>query len=43
MMCKEKVGGVMYEPPAGVVGSSGKESEDGCARWLGFRQGGFTG
>ena len=30
----------MYEPPAGVVGSSGKEGEEGCARWLGFRQGG---
>ena len=28
----------MYEPPTGVIGSSGKEGEDGCARLLGFRQ-----
>ena len=27
----------MYEPPTGVVGSSDKEGEDGCARWLDFR------
>ena len=28
----------MYEPPTGVIGSSGEEGEDGCARLLGFRQ-----
>ena len=28
----------MYEPPTGVIGSSGKEVDDGCARLLGFRQ-----
>ena len=28
----------MYEPLTGVIGSSGKEGEDGCARLLGFRQ-----
>ena len=28
----------MYEPLTGVIGSSGKEGEDGCARSLGFRQ-----
>ena len=28
----------MYEPPTGVIGSSGKEGADGRARLLGFRQ-----
>ena len=28
----------MYEPPTGVIGSSGKEGEDGWSRSLGFRQ-----
>ena len=28
----------MYEPPTGVIGSSGKEGEERCARLLGFRQ-----
>ena len=28
----------MYEPLTGVIGSSGKEGEDGYARLLGFRQ-----
>ena len=28
----------MYEPSTGVIGSSGKEGGDGCARLLGFRQ-----
>ena len=31
----------MYGPPIGVMGSSGNEGEDGCARMLGFRQSGL--